>query len=216
MSKKLSKPPIYNNVAFKPQLLKRAIRLILTLHGGKGLPVTPKIALPDITFKEYQHALIEALVTTLTNESVILMISPNFTIRLSDPNLAQRIKIQVQLIGVTQEASVEPATLQHQVLYKVLDHALDLNLPNSTEDALLMFTDKNHGPSIVNIPIMITTEELSSIVHGLLIMKELSHNTFLMCIQRCLMLSAEHQMELLERSSKSQEQKDNHHFSDYH
>ncbi|QHN92204.1 polyprotein [Arachis hypogaea] len=202
MSKKLSRPPIYNNVAFKPQLLKE-----------KGLPVTPKIALLDTTFKEY---LIEVLVTILINGSVILMISPNFTIRLTDPKLAQRIKIQVQLIGVTQDASAEQATLQHQVLYRVQDHALDLNLPNFTEDALLMFTDKNHGLAIVNIPIMITTEELSTIVHGLLIMKELFHNTFLMCIQKCLWSSAEHQMELLEWSSTRQEQKDNNPFPGYH
>ncbi|QHN92202.1 uncharacterized protein DS421_17g581640 [Arachis hypogaea] len=79
-----------------------------------------------------------------------------------------------------------------------------------------MFTDKNHGPAIVSIPIMIATEKLSSIVHVLLIMKELFHNTFLMCIQKCLRSSVEHQMELLKQSSKSQEQKDNHPFPGYH
>ncbi|MED6198988.1 hypothetical protein PIB30_071769 [Stylosanthes scabra] len=46
-----------------------AVRLILTLHGRKGLPVTAKIALLDTTFKDYQNALIGALVTTLTNGS---------------------------------------------------------------------------------------------------------------------------------------------------
>ncbi|MED6149107.1 hypothetical protein PIB30_059296 [Stylosanthes scabra] len=84
--------------------------------------------------------------------------------RLTNPTLSQRIKIQVQLIGVIQDSSAEQATFQHQVLYKVQDHALDLNLPNSTGDALLMFTDQNHGPAIVNIPRMISNEELSSIV----------------------------------------------------
>ncbi|MED6219126.1 hypothetical protein PIB30_033060 [Stylosanthes scabra] len=87
-----------------------------------------------------------------------------FTMRLTDPTLSQRIKIQVQLIGATQDAAAEQATLHHQVLYRVQDHALDLKLPNSTGDALLMFHDKNHGPAIVNIPRMITTEEFSSIV----------------------------------------------------
>ncbi|MED6131257.1 hypothetical protein PIB30_008297 [Stylosanthes scabra] len=141
-----------------------AVRLILTLHGRKGLPITAKIALLDTTFTEYQNALIGALVTTLTNGSVILTISPDFTMRLIDPTLSQRIKIQVQLIGATQDAAAEQVTLHHQVLYRVQDHALDLKLPNSTGDALLMFHDKNHGPAIVNIPRMITTEELSSIV----------------------------------------------------
>ncbi|QHO37517.1 polyprotein [Arachis hypogaea] len=141
-----------------------AIRMILTLHGRKGLPVTAKIALLDTTFKEYQHALIGALVSTLTNGSVILTISPDFTIRLTDPTLSQRIRIQIQLIGVTQDASAEQATLHHQVLYRIQDHALDLNLPNTTHDALLMFTDRNHGPAIVNIPRMIPPDELAAIV----------------------------------------------------
>ncbi|MED6148691.1 hypothetical protein PIB30_055225 [Stylosanthes scabra] len=141
-----------------------AVRLILTLHGRKGLPITAKIALLDTTFKEYQNALIGALVTTLTNGSVILTISPDFKMRLTDPTLSQRIKIQVQLIGAIQDSAAEQATLHHQVLYRVQDHALDLKLPNSTGDALLMFHDKNHGPAIVNIPRMFTTEELSSIV----------------------------------------------------
>ncbi|MED6188593.1 hypothetical protein PIB30_087367 [Stylosanthes scabra] len=84
-----------------------AVRLILTLHGQKGLPITAKIALLYTTFKEYQHALIGALVTTLTNGSVILTISPDFTRILTDPTLSQRIKIQVQLIGATQDAAAE-------------------------------------------------------------------------------------------------------------
>ncbi|XLR49837.1 hypothetical protein S83_000509, partial [Arachis hypogaea] len=46
-----------------------AEQLILTLHGRKSLPVTAKVALLDTTFKEYQHALIGALVTTLSNGS---------------------------------------------------------------------------------------------------------------------------------------------------
>ncbi|MED6209195.1 hypothetical protein PIB30_052402 [Stylosanthes scabra] len=79
--------------------------------------------------------------------------------RLTDPTLSQRIKIQVQLIGATQDAAAEQAILHHQVLYRVQDHALDLKLPNSTGDALLMFHDKNHGPAIVNIPRMITNYE---------------------------------------------------------
>ncbi|KAL4397329.1 hypothetical protein AHAS_Ahas01G0181000 [Arachis hypogaea] len=44
-----------------------AVRLILTLHGRRSLPVTAKVALLDTIFKEYQHALIGALVTTLSN-----------------------------------------------------------------------------------------------------------------------------------------------------
>ncbi|QHN91717.1 polyprotein [Arachis hypogaea] len=109
-----------------------AVRLILTLHERRSLLITAKVALLDTTFKEYQHALIGALVTTLSNGSVILTIAPNFTMRLSDPTISQRLKIQIQLVGVIQDSNVEQATLHHQVLYRVQDHALDLNLPNTT------------------------------------------------------------------------------------
>ncbi|QHO21215.1 polyprotein [Arachis hypogaea] len=142
----------------------REVRLILTLHGRRSLPVIAKVALLDTTFKEYQHALIGALVTTLSNESVILTIAHNFTIRLSDPTICQRLKIQIQLVGVIQDSNAEQAILHHQVLYRVQDYALDLNLPNTTGEALFMFTDNARGPAIVNIPRMITTDELSSII----------------------------------------------------
>ncbi|QHO22949.1 polyprotein [Arachis hypogaea] len=128
-----------------------AVRLILTLHGRRSLPVTAKVALLDTTFKEYQHALIGALVTTLSNGSVILTIAPNFTMRLSDPTISQRLKIQIQLVGVIQDSNAEQATLHHQVLYRVQDHALDLNLPNTTGEALFMFTDSAGGPAIVDV-----------------------------------------------------------------
>ncbi|XLT00718.1 hypothetical protein HN51_050069 [Arachis hypogaea] len=141
-----------------------AVRLILTLHERRSLLITAKVALLDTTFKEYQHALIGALVTTLSNGSVILTIAPNFTMRLSDPTISQRLKIQIQLVGVIQDSNVEQATLHHQVLYRVQDHALDLNLPNTTGKVLFMFIDSAGGPAIVNIPRMITTEELSSII----------------------------------------------------
>ncbi|XLR01006.1 hypothetical protein S83_067204, partial [Arachis hypogaea] len=77
----------------------RAVRLILTLHGRRSLPVTAKVALLDSTFMENQHALIGALVTTLSNRSFILTIAPNFTVRLSDPTICYRLKIQIQLVG---------------------------------------------------------------------------------------------------------------------
>ncbi|KAL4321128.1 hypothetical protein AHAS_Ahas14G0079500 [Arachis hypogaea] len=84
--------------------------------------------------------------------------------RLSDPTICQRLKIQIQLVGVIQDSNAEQATLYHQILYRVQDHALDLNLPNTTGEALFMFTDNARGPAIVNISRMITTNELSSII----------------------------------------------------
>ncbi|XLR00643.1 hypothetical protein S83_066841, partial [Arachis hypogaea] len=46
-----------------------AEQLILNLYGRRSLPVTAKVAFLDTTFKEYQHALIGELVTTLSNGS---------------------------------------------------------------------------------------------------------------------------------------------------
>ncbi|KAH9769423.1 hypothetical protein KPL71_011996 [Citrus sinensis] len=46
------------------------VRLILTLHGRKGLPVTSRIALLDTRFKQYQHAVIGTVLTTLHAGSV--------------------------------------------------------------------------------------------------------------------------------------------------
>ena len=53
------------------------VRLILTLHGRKGLPVTARLALLDTYFKEYQHAVIGIILTTLHAGSVLLTFYPN-------------------------------------------------------------------------------------------------------------------------------------------
>ncbi|KAI9124125.1 hypothetical protein K1719_005425 [Acacia pycnantha] len=64
-----------------------AIRLVLTLHGRKGLPVTTKVALLDSTYKKYSDSLIGALLTTLSNGSVILTIQPDYNVSLFDRTL---------------------------------------------------------------------------------------------------------------------------------
>ena len=56
------------------------IRLILTLHGRKDLPVTAWLALLDTYFKEYQHAVIGIVLTTLHAGSVLLTFYPNFNL----------------------------------------------------------------------------------------------------------------------------------------
>ena len=73
------------------------VRLILTLHGRKGLPVTIRIALLDTRFKQYQHAVIGTILTTLYAGSVLLTFYPNFNLSLEDPNLPTAIKVQIQL-----------------------------------------------------------------------------------------------------------------------
>ena len=75
------------------------IRLILTLHGRKGLLVTTRIALLDTRFKQYQHAVIGIVLTTLHAGSVLLTFYPNFNLSLKDPNLPTTLKVQIQLQG---------------------------------------------------------------------------------------------------------------------
>ena len=64
------------------------VRLILTLHGRKGLPVMARIALLDTRFKQYQHAIIGTVLTTLHAGSALLTFYPNFNLSLLDSNLA--------------------------------------------------------------------------------------------------------------------------------
>ena len=102
------------------------VRLIFTLHGRKGLPVTARIALLDTRFKQYQHAVIGTVLTTLHAGSVLLTFYPNFNMSLEDPNLPTTLKIQIQLQGVEQTSTLKIAILHHQIVYRLQNHALDL------------------------------------------------------------------------------------------
>ncbi|KAH9801869.1 hypothetical protein KPL71_001186 [Citrus sinensis] len=108
------------------------VRLILTLHGRKGLPVTARIALLDTRFKEYQHTVVGTVLTTLHAGSVLLTFYPNFNLSLEDPNL--------------------PTTLKN--------HALDLPTPYTTSDALMILVDTDTIPTIIQIPKQIQKQEL--------------------------------------------------------
>ncbi|KAH9780744.1 hypothetical protein KPL71_008201 [Citrus sinensis] len=76
------------------------VRLILTLHGRKGLPVTARLALLDTRFKEYQHAVIGTVLTTLHPGSVLLTFYPNFNLSLDDPNLPTTLKAPICVIQI--------------------------------------------------------------------------------------------------------------------
>ncbi|KAH9724577.1 hypothetical protein KPL70_007535 [Citrus sinensis] len=75
------------------------IRLILTLHGRKGLPVTARLAMLDTRFKQYQDAVIGTVLTTFHAGSVLLTFYPNFNLSLQDINLPTTLKVQVQIQG---------------------------------------------------------------------------------------------------------------------
>ena len=115
--------------------------MILTLYGRKGLSVTASLALLDIRFKEYQHAVISTVLTTLHARSVLLTFYPNFNLSLEDPNLPTTLKVQIQLQGAEQTVSSKMATLHHQLVYRLQNHALDLPTPKTSSYALMIIAD---------------------------------------------------------------------------
>ncbi|KAH9658322.1 hypothetical protein KPL70_023445 [Citrus sinensis] len=138
----------------------RGVRLILTLHGRKGLPVTARISLLDTRFKEYQHAIVETIVTTLHAGSVLLTFYPNFNLSLEDPNLSTTLKVQIQLQGAEQTPTSKIATLHHQIVYRLQNHALDLPTPYTTSNALMILADTDTIPTIIQIPKQIQKQDL--------------------------------------------------------
>ncbi|KAH9704982.1 hypothetical protein KPL70_011691 [Citrus sinensis] len=136
------------------------VRLILTLHGRKGLPVRARIALLDTRFKQYQHAVIGTVLTTLHAGSVLLTFYPNFNMSLEDPNLPTTLKVQIQLQGAEQISTSKIATLHHQIVYQLQNHALDLPTAQTTSDALMILANADTIPTIIQIPKQIQKEEL--------------------------------------------------------
>ncbi|KAH9752728.1 hypothetical protein KPL71_014816 [Citrus sinensis] len=136
------------------------IRLILTLHGRKGLPVTARLAMLDTRFKQYQDAVIGTVLTTLHAGSVLLTFYPNFNLSLQDPNLPTTLKVQIQIQGAEQISSAKIATLHHQLVYRLQNHALDLPTPEHYSDTLMVLAESDQIPTIIQIPRQIPRHEL--------------------------------------------------------
>ncbi|CAH8254131.1 unnamed protein product [Arabidopsis lyrata] len=137
-----------------------AIRLALTLHGRKGLHVVARVALLDTRYREYQHACIATIQTTLNAGTVFVTLFPNFNVALEDPHVYQNMQIQLQITGAPQIGNTYAATLHHQMAYRDQNYAMDLSLPRDTEDALLIQLESQHSPSCIHIPRQIPKEEL--------------------------------------------------------
>ncbi|KAH9780741.1 hypothetical protein KPL71_008198 [Citrus sinensis] len=136
------------------------IRLILTLHGRKGLPVTARLAMLDTRFKQYQDVVIGTVLTTLYAGSVLLTFYPNFNLSLQDPNLPTTLKVQIQIQGAEQISSAKIATLHHQLVYRLQNHALDLPTPEHHSDTLMVLAESDQIPTIIQIPRQIPRHEL--------------------------------------------------------
>ena len=70
-----------------------AIRLVLSLHGRRGLLVTARVSLLDSNYIHYENAMIRTKLTSLHVGSIVLTIFPNSNISLKDPTLPQRMKV---------------------------------------------------------------------------------------------------------------------------
>ncbi|KAH9717002.1 hypothetical protein KPL71_021662 [Citrus sinensis] len=141
------------------------VRLILTLHGRKGLPVTARIALLDTRFKQYEQATIGTVLTTLHAGSVVLTVYPNFNLSLDDPNLSTLLKIQVQIQGAEQVSSAKIATIHHQLVYRLQNHSLILPTPpDLSSDTLMILVESPDIPTIIQIPRQIPRADLLKIM----------------------------------------------------
>ncbi|KAG2312487.1 hypothetical protein Bca52824_024044 [Brassica carinata] len=136
------------------------VRICLTLHARKALPVIARIALIDSWLKSYQQACIGTVQTTLNAGTVFITLFPNFSVSLQDPNLLKTLKVQLQLIGAPMQEKSIAATLHHQIVYRIQDHALDLVLPSSDEALYLEVTSTSQAPNSIQIPRQISREEL--------------------------------------------------------
>nr|KYP54834.1 polyprotein [Cajanus cajan] len=113
-----------------------AIRLMLTLHGRRGLHVSSRISLLDTSYLHYENVVIGTVLTTLHAGSVVLTLFPNYNVSLRDPTVPERLKVQVQITGAAQTADAVCATLHYQIIYRLQTHAVNLALPSSNDSAL--------------------------------------------------------------------------------
>ncbi|XP_014619596.1 uncharacterized protein [Glycine max] len=118
-----------------------AIRLVLSLHGRRGLPVTARVSLLDSNYIHYENVVIRTVLTTLYAGSVVLTIFLNYNVNLRDPTLPQRMKVQIQ------------------------NHVVNLSMPTSHDSALFILTNnQEETPSIVQIPRNISRKELQELI----------------------------------------------------
>ncbi|KAK1398016.1 hypothetical protein POM88_007879 [Heracleum sosnowskyi] len=137
-----------------------AVRMALTLHGRKGLPVVARMALLDTRFEQYAHACIATVQTTLNARTVFITLFPNFNMRLDDPHIYDNLKVQLQIIGAPQVAGTFMATLHYQMAYRVQNHSFDLSLPRETNEALFLEIDAQSSSSCIHVPKQIPKDEL--------------------------------------------------------
>jgi hypothetical protein len=123
--------------------------------------MTARIALLDSRFLIYEQAVIGTVLTTLNSGSVILTLSPNYSVSLSDPNLPTVLKVQLQVLGAEQVRSIVMANLHHHLVYRLQSHSLDLpNIGSSSVPMVVANLINSEAPTIIEIPRSIQRSEL--------------------------------------------------------
>ncbi|KAH9724550.1 hypothetical protein KPL70_007528 [Citrus sinensis] len=93
-------------------------------------------------------------------DHVLLTFYPNFNLSLEDLNLPTTLKVQIQFQGAEQTPTSKIATLHHQIVYRLQNHALDLPTPYTTSYALMILADTDTIPTIIQIPKQIQKQDL--------------------------------------------------------
>ena len=141
------------------------MRLALTFHGRKGLPVVSRISLLDSRFLEYQNAIIETVQTTLNARIVFVTLFPNFNMSLKNPHLCDALKVQVQITRASQVQDTFAAKLHYQLAYRLQNHAFDMAVPDMAQsnDALLIQVDPRMTPMCTFIPRQLNRDQMTSL-----------------------------------------------------
>ena len=85
--------------------------------------VIARVALIDTRLKSYRQACIGTVPTALNAGRVFITLFPNFNVSLQDPNLLNTLKVQLQLVRAPMQEKSVAATLHHQIVYQIQDHA---------------------------------------------------------------------------------------------
>lgn len=104
--------------------------------------------------------MISTIFTTLQASSVLLTFYPNFNLSLHNKNVPSTLKVHVQIQGAKQIASANIATLHHQLVYHLQNHAMDLPNLNYSFDTAMILDDTETSPTIIQISKQITKAEL--------------------------------------------------------
>lgn len=102
--------------------------------------------------------------TCLYRHNPFITLYPNFCMPLQDPHLLTTLKVQIQTVGATQARTTYATTLYYQMVYRVRNHAIDLTVPNETDEALLINIDSTLAPSSVHIPRQISRQVLMNLL----------------------------------------------------